>query len=258
MQRSLPFVHDTELPPWEHVKADRPRALRQGRVANDRTLAVRRTFQNTVQPGDVNALRLTITEEFPDADSVGDRQAVQEPLLRQLDLVRLYYTRIDTPAVEGVPAGVALIGEQEAAASVEEEVGSPFAGIFAAEPDSQGLLIWTLEVVGPRPRASDPPVVYEATVDPGILAGQIHGYVAKCTTSAWASVRTFAGSVRLRAFRNGVDLGAAVDVAGGDASNWVGASTATRATYDVAVRGLSARSDYRISLGWVRGRGGGC
>jgi hypothetical protein len=258
MQRPSPFSHDTELPPWEHVKADRPRALRQGRVANDRTIAVRRTFQNTEQPGDVNALRLTITEEFPDADSVGDRQAVQEPLLRQLDLVRLYYTQIDRPSVEGVPEGVALMGEHDATASVEEEVGPPFDGIFAAEPGSQHLQIWTLEAVAPRPRAGDLPVVYEATVDPGILAGQLHGYVAKCTTSAWASVRTFAGSVRLRAFRNGVDLGAVVDLAGGDASNWVGASTYTRATYDVAVRGLSARSDYRISLGWVRGSGGGC
>jgi hypothetical protein len=258
MQEPLPFDHDTEVPPWEEIKAGRPRALRQGRVANDRTVAVRRAFQNTALPGDVPALRLTITEEFPDADSVGDRQAVQEPLLRQLDLVRLYYTQIDRPAAEGVPAGVTLMGEHDATAAVEEEVGPPFAGIFAAEPDSGRLQVWTLEVVAPRPRAGDPPVAIEATVDPVILAGQLHGYVAKCTTSAWASVRTFAGRVRLRAFRNGVDLGAVADLAGGAASGWVGASTVTRATYDVAVRGLSARSDYRISLGWVRGRGGGC
>ena len=143
--------------------------------------------------------------------------------------------------------------------AAEEDTLEPFAGALQEEERDgvERLIVMELKLLAPPPRPDDQPIAVGVTIDPPIGLNQLHGYVAKCTASAYASVHCTAGGVRLRVTRNGYTVGLATVYAGATCAS-VGASTPTKATFDVAVRGLYNGSYYTISAGWVVGSGGGC
>jgi hypothetical protein len=259
-QQPSPFGHDPDFPPWRVIDYGEPQLLRDA-PADKQTVAVRRTFHNTSMP-EAPRLQLTVTETLADPGDAAARTAAEERLLHLIRM-QLYYRMFDPREMDVPRLGVKFLDEQEGIRPpAEEDTRLPFEGILDLEEKLaekvERVTVLTLELLADPPREDDPPLAVGVTIDPPIGLNQLHGYVAKCTKSAYASVRALAGSVRLRVTRNGVSLGAVEDKAGGSASPSVGASTPTKATYDAAVRGLAAGSDYRISLGWVRGSGGGC
>jgi hypothetical protein len=258
-QPPSPFGHDPDFPPWRVIDSDQPQLL-DDVPADEKTVAVRRTFHNTSTP-DARGLQLTVTETLPDPDpgAWAVRVAAEQRLVRLVGKLQLYYRAFDPAEVGEPPAGVELLDEQEGIRPPAEEDTKPsFEGILYHEKGVERLTVLTLEFLADPPRDQDPPLAVGVTIDPPIGLNELHGYVAKCTTSVTASVRALAGRVRLRVTRNGISLRAVEDQAGGDASPSINASTPTKATYDASVRGLATGSDYRISVGWVRGSGGGC
>jgi len=256
-QPPSPFGHDPDFPPWRVIESDQSQLLRDA-PADRRTVAVRRTFHNTSTPN-APGLQLTVTETIPDPDDAAAWTAVEDRLLRLVGKLQLYYRAFDPREVGEPPPDVKLLDEQPGVRLPAEEDTKPsFEGILDIEEGVRRVTVLTLELLADPPRDEDPPLVVGVTIDPPIGLNELHGFVAKCTTSVTASVRALAGRVRLRVTRNGISLGAVEDAAGGSASPSINASTPTRATYDASVRGLATGSDYRISVGWVRGSGGGC
>jgi hypothetical protein len=251
LQTPSAFGHDPTDPPFSVIDARAPEPVRDESIGADEA-GVRQRFHNSSMP-EAPALQLTVTERLTEPPSEEARKAAEKPLLARLSRLRLYY-RLFKP-----PPGVEYQYEDlEIEPPADEEIPPSFEDVRGLEQDVESLIVWTLELLADRPREDEPPLAVGVTLDPSINYGDLHGYVAKCTKSAWAYVRATAGGVRLRVYRKGVSVGVTSDWAGGGTSATVGASTSTRATFDAAVRGLQNGSYYYISYGWTRGTGGGC
>jgi hypothetical protein len=258
MPEPQPFGHDPKRPPWEEIESG-PAELVRDRP-DEPIVAVRRVFRNVVRLKQF-PLQLTASEAL-DVDQAADREAAERRLLCLADSLQVYYADFRLPQAQ-LPPGVDFGAGEEPTQEEGVDVKAPFEGIFNFEEGAQRLVMFELFLPDLDPKNSDPDLAIGATIDPIIYSGDLHGYIAKCTTSAWASAVVYAGRVRVRAYRNGQDLGAA-EAAAGQTSNPVGRNTATRSTFDTAVRGLGpteprrARSDYEMRLGWRPGTGGGC
>jgi hypothetical protein len=246
-----PFGHDPKDPPWQDIKSS-PAEPVPPPPDDLETVAARRIFRNTQIP-EPNVLQITATENITDPGSNDDRPAVQERLLRLLDSFEAYFTTFDPGSA--TPAEVDF-GKEPDRQPLDEEADPPFANIRELDEGIERLTIIELRLL-PSPRKGDPLLAVGVTIHPDIAEGALHGYVAKCTTSAWASVYVYSGRIRLRMFRKGVSI-AVVEAGAGQTGGPIGRNTATRATFDIAVRGLASRSSYNPSVGWVRGTGGGC
>jgi hypothetical protein len=251
-QLPSPFGHDPTAPPWSVIEAEDPEPVRD----LEDVVGVRRRFHNTSMP-DAPGLVLTVTETLPEPGP-GPREAAYARLLRLLSTLKLYY-RLFSLSGDVLPAGIDFVERDLGIDRPGDEIVRPsFDGVLDVEQDVERFTILTLELEDDPPRDGDRAQAVGFTIDPAIGLNQLHGYVAKCTKSAWASVRATAGSVRLRMTKNGKTVGVVTDKAGGGPSGTVGASTPTKATFDVCVRGLEAGSFYTISGAWIRGKGGGC
>ena len=251
LQTPSAFGHDPTDPPFSVIDASSPEPVRDESIGTDEA-GMRQRFYNISMP-EAPALQLTVTERLAEPPNNEARAAAEERLLGRLRRVRLYYRMFEpTPGLEY------QYEDLEIEPPADEEVQPSFDNIGDLEQDVKSLTIWTLELLADPPREDEPPSAVGVTLDPSINEGDLHGYVAKCTKSAWAYVRATAGGVRLRVTRNGVSVGVASDYAGGGTSTTVGASTSTKATFDAAVRGLKDGSHYYISYGWERGGGGAC
>jgi hypothetical protein len=255
LQAPSPFGHDPTAPPFSVIEAEDPQPVRDEPIGED-VAAIRRRFHNTSMP-DAPGLQLSMAEMITVAGD-NPRVATEERLLRLMGKLKLYY-RTFRPRAGEPPSGIEFLDKDLGIeAPADKDIRPSFAGISDLEEDVERLIVFTLELLADPPRDSDPPLAVGVTIDPPIGLNVLHGYVAKCTTSAWASVRATAGAVRLRVTRSGVTVGLTTDSAGGGGSKTVGASTNTKATFDAAVRGLESGSYYKISTGWIRGSGGGC
>jgi len=245
------FGHDPTHPPFNVIEREPATLVRDDSIRPDEA-GVRQRFHNISMP-DAPPLQLTMTERFVDRPDEQARAAAEKRLLDRLDRLRLYY-RVFEPR----PGIEYQYEDYEIEEPADAEVHPSFDNIRDLERDVQSLIISTLELVADPPGDDEPPLAVGVTIDPPINRGDLHGYKAHCTKSAYASVCATAGEVRLRLYRNNVSIGVTSDKAGGGRSPTIGGSTSTRATFDAAVRGLQNGSYYTISYGWVRGSGGGC
>jgi hypothetical protein len=261
MPEPQPFGHDPKRPPWEEIESEPAEPVRDLPPSDEPIVAVRRVFRNVVRL-DQFPLQLTATETLVDGDQEADREAAERRLLCLVDSLQVYYADFSLSQA-ALPPGVDFGAGDEPMQEEEADIKAPFEGIFDLEEGAQRLVTFELFLPDLDPRSPHPDLAIGATIDPIIYSGDLHGYIAKCTTSAWASAVVYAGRVRVRAYRNGQDLGAA-EAGAGETSKPVGRNTATRSTFDTAVRGLGAttprraRSDYAMRMGWKPGPGGGC
>jgi hypothetical protein len=257
MPASLPFGHDPENPPYDDIRSTDPQLVREPRPDGTPLVRVFRVFENVAAPG---IAPLVLTAEQLSRDGADDPAA--ERLLDLMRRVRLYYVTLRTP--DEFPADVELTGNKALEAMEAQEaqkLTTSFEHVFEAEPDAENLIAFTLEYKGPIPGDDDPPVNVGVTIDPPIYGGQLHGYKPRCMKSVYVRIRATVGSVRLRVYRSGYSIGMVEDSAGGSASPYVGATSATNKTYDIAVRGLcpvGQINDYGVSAGWTLGSGPGC
>jgi hypothetical protein len=255
MSEPLPFGHDPEKPPYDDIRSSEPEVVRgpamPGGVAPIRVV---RVFQNVAQPGPPPPLMLSAEQLARDEAD----KSVEERLLARMREIRLYYSTLNRH--EGFPAGVVELPE-DPAQEAEQEFTASFENIFKFEPEAKEVTVFTLELQAERPKEDDPPLGVGVTIDPYLHGGELDGYVAKCTTSAYAYVRALDGGVRFRMLKSGVTIGLVDEWYGGGPSPTFGTTTRTRATFDIAVRGLGRSVDlnhYGASVGWTLGTGGGC
>jgi hypothetical protein len=255
MPEPLPFGHDPEKPPYDDIRSSEPEVVRGSAMPGGVALIrVVRVFQHVAQPEPPPPLVLSAEQLARDE---ADKD-VEERLLARMRKIRLYYTTFDPP--EGFPAGVLELPDNPAQ-EAEQEFKASFESIFKVEPEAKEVTVFTLELKAERPKEDDPPLGVGVTIDPYLYGGELDGYVAKCTTSAYAYVRALDGGVRLRMFKSGVSIGVVEEWYGGGPSPTLGTTTRTRATFDIAVRGLGRSVDlnhYGASVGWSLGTGGGC
>jgi hypothetical protein len=259
MPEPLPSGHDLDDPPWADIRSGPPEPVPLPPGSSDLAVAAHRIFQNVAMPEPPPPLEVTAFETLLEGASAEDRQAAEDRLLEVLGSVMLYYETF--PPSDKDARGVFWLGEDETSPSVEQEVMPSFTGILDLEEGSTSLTVFELALQAPPPKEDDQILAVATATEQVIYGGQLHGYKAKCTTSASASVRASRGGVRLRLYRNGHDLGAVTDYVGGGASPSIGSTTPTKVTLDIAVRGLglsSQRNEYHTNIGWVRGSGGEC
>lgn len=246
-----PFGHDPTHPPFNVIVAEPPRPVRDDSIRPDEA-GVRQVFRNITMP-EGPPLQLTVTERFVEPPSEEARAAAEERLLGRLSRLKLFFLVFERdPGIED------QYDDLEIEEPADQDVRPSFDNIRDLERDVRSLTIWTLELLADRPTEDDPPSAVGVTLDPSINKGEVDGYRAHCTKSAWASIWVTAGKARVRVTRNGVTVGMTSDSAGGNGSATVGASTSTRATFDASVCGLKNGSYYVMSMGWIPGTGGGC
>ena len=239
-----PFGHDPTDPPWRYVRLESAEPIE---VDDKDSVAARARYHHLAFP--LPNLTLTVAEKVTDADWAAARNRIVE----MLNQIRLYYHMFEPPAGEP-PSGIEF---PEYDPDIERDVQPPFSRVLELT-EGESLTTFTLELEAPPPGDADPPIAVGVTIDPPINYNKVHGYVAKCTRSAWASVRATAGTVRLTMTKNGNYLASVQDGFGGGSSATIGASTSTSATFDATVKGLKAYNYYYMSVGWIRGTGGGC
>ena len=257
MPKSLPFGHDPDNPPYDDIRSTDPELVTEPGPDGRTLVRVFRVFENVAVPG---IAPLVLSAEQLSRDGADDPAA--DRLLGLMRRVRLYYVTFSPP--DEFPADVLLTGNkalEAMEAQQEEELTASFEHLFEDESDAENLIAFTLEYKGPIPGDDDPQVNVGVTVDPRIYGQQLHGYKPRCMKSVYVRIRATVGRVRLRLYRSGHSLGAVEDDAGGLPSLFLGATSATNKTYDIAVRGLCPEgqiNDYGVSAGWTLGSGSGC
>jgi hypothetical protein len=259
MPAPLPFGHDPDNPPFGDIRSTYPELVREPGPDGKPLVRVFRAFENVAVPG---IAPLVLSAQQLSRDGADDPAA--DRLLDLMRRVRLYYVTFSPP--DEFPADVELTDNKalqamEAQEAREEELTASFEHVFEAESDAENLIAFTLEYKGPIPGDDDPPVNVGVTIDPPIYGGDLHGYKPRCMKSVYVRIRATAGRVRLRVYRSGYSIGMVEDDAGGSASPFIGSSSGTNKTYDIAVRGLCPEgqiNDYGVSAGWTLGSGPGC